>query len=138
MQNHQLYINGQYTESTGNDWIDIINPATEEVISRTPKGTEEDVDKAVEAAFQAQQAWELTPNIERGKIVRKLGDKIAENRDRFIDLLQEEQGKDYELASGEVDLAIDYFYYMSEWARRIEGEILPSDRPNENIFIRRL
>lgn len=135
MQNHQLYINGQYTESTGNDWIDIINPATEEVISRTPKGTEEDVDKAVEAAFQAQQAWELTPNIERGKIVRKLGDKIAENRDRFIDLLQEEQGKDYELASGEVDLAIDYFYYMSEWARRIEGEILPSDRPNENIFI---
>lgn len=135
MQNHQLYINGQYTESTGSDWIDIINPATEEVISRTPKGTEEDVDKAVEAAFQAQQAWELTPNIERGKIVRKLGDKIAENRDRFIDLLQEEQGKDYELASGEVDLAIDYFYYMSEWARRIEGEILPSDRPNENIFI---
>lgn len=135
MQNHQLYINGQYTDSTGSDWIDIINPATEEVISRTPKGTEEDVDKAVEAAFQAQQAWELTPNIERGKIVRKLGDKIAENRDRFIDLLQEEQGKDYELASGEVDLAIDYFYYMSEWARRIEGEILPSDRPNENIFI---
>lgn len=135
MQNHQLYINGQYTESTGDEWIDIINPATEGVISRTPKGTAEDVDKAVEAAFQAQQAWELTPNIERGKIVRKLGDKIAENRDRFIDLLQEEQGKDYELASGEVDLAIDYFYYMSEWARRIEGEILPSDRPNENIFI---
>lgn len=32
-------------------------------------------------------------------------------------------------------MAIDYFYYMSEWARRIEGEILPSDRPNENIFI---
>ncbi|MCM3611792.1 aldehyde dehydrogenase [Planococcus sp. MERTA32b] len=135
MQKHQLYVNGKYIDSTGNEWIDIINPATEEVISQIPKGNEEDVDKAVEAAFQAQQAWELTPNIERGKIVRKLGDKIAERRDTFIDLLQEEQGKDYELASGEVDLAIDYFHYMSEWARRIEGEILPSDRPNENIFI---
>uniref|UniRef100_UPI00356308B0 aldehyde dehydrogenase n=1 Tax=Planomicrobium okeanokoites TaxID=244 RepID=UPI00356308B0 len=111
------------------------NPATEEVISQIPKGNEQDVDKAVEAAFQAQQAWELTPNIERGKIVRRLGDEIAKKRDIFIDLLQEEQGKDYELASGEVDLAIDYFHYMSEWARRIEGEILPSDRPNENIFI---
>ncbi|RAZ77805.1 aldehyde dehydrogenase [Planococcus halotolerans] len=135
MQKHQLYVNGKYIDSTGNEWIDIINPATEEVISQIPKGNEEDVDKAVEAAFQAQQAWELTPNIERGKIVRKLGDEIAKKRDTFIDLLQEEQGKDYELASGEVDLAIDYFHYMSEWARRIEGEILPSDRPNENIFI---
>lgn len=135
MQKHQLYVNGKYIDSTGSEWIDIINPATEEVISQIPKGNEEDVNKAVDAAFQAQQAWELTPNIERGKIVRKLGDEIAKKRDTFIDLLQEEQGKDYELASGEVDLAIDYFHYMSEWARRIEGEILPSDRPNENIFI---
>lgn len=135
MQNHQLYLNGKYVESTGTEWIDILNPSTEEVISRIPKGTAEDVDKAVEAAFQAQQAWELTPNIERGKIVRKLGDEIAKRRDTFIDLLQEEQGKDYELASGEVDLAIDYFHYMSEWARRIEGEIVPSDRPNENILV---
>ncbi|PKH11312.1 aldehyde dehydrogenase [Planomicrobium sp. MB-3u-38] len=137
MQKHQLYVNGEYIDSTGTEWIDIINPATEEVISQIPKGNEQDVDKAVEAAFQAQQAWELTPNIERGKIVRRLGDEIAKKRDIFIDLLQEEQGKDYELASGEVDLAIDYFHYMSEWARRIEGEILPSDRPNENIFIYR-
>ncbi|MFC7319958.1 aldehyde dehydrogenase [Halobacillus campisalis] len=135
MQTHKLYINGEYTESNGNEWIDIINPATEEVISKTPKATTEDVDRAVEAASQAQKGWELTPNIERGKIVRALGDRIEENRATFIDLLQEEQGKDYELASGEVDLAIDYFRYMSEWARRIEGEIVPSDRPNENIFI---
>ncbi len=135
LQTHQMYVNGEYIKSTGDEWIDIINPATEQVISKIPKGTEQDVNKAVEAAHKAQQAWELTPNIERGKIVRKLGDKIAENRDTFIDLLQEEQGKDYELASGEVDLAIDYFHYMSEWARRIEGEIVPSDRPNENILV---
>lgn len=135
MQTHQMYVNGEYIKSTGDEWIDILNPATEQVISKIPKGTEQDVDKAVEAAFQAQKAWELTPNIERGKIVRKLGDEIAKKRERFIDLLQEEQGKDYETASGEVDSAIDYFHYMSEWARRIEGEIVPSDEPNENIFI---
>ncbi|MDS8900005.1 aldehyde dehydrogenase family protein, partial [Streptococcus pneumoniae] len=73
MQTHQMYVNGEYIKSTGDEWIDIINPATEQVISKIPKGTEEDVDKAVEAAHQAQQAWELKPNIERGKIVRKLG-----------------------------------------------------------------
>ncbi|MEZ0481483.1 aldehyde dehydrogenase [Planococcus sp. SSTMD024] len=135
MQTHQMYVNGEYIASMGDEWIDIINPATEQVISKIPKGTEQDVDKAVEAAFQAQKEWELKPNIERGKIVRKLGDEIAKKRERFIDLLQEEQGKDYETASGEVDSAIDYFHYMSEWARRIEGEIVPSDEPNENIFV---
>ncbi|GGF17108.1 aldehyde dehydrogenase [Halobacillus andaensis] len=135
MIEHKLYINGEYTNSSSDEWIDIINPATEEAISKTPKGTTEDVNRAVEAAFEAQKEWELTPNIERGKIVRKLGDQIEENRATFIELLQEEQGKDHELASGEVDLAIDYFRYMSEWARRIEGEIVPSDRPNENIYI---
>lgn len=135
MIQHQLYIDGTYTESTGKDWIDVINPATEAVISRTPKATNADVDKAVQAAHKAQKSWELTPNIERGKIVRRLGDRIADRRETFIDLLQEEQGKDYDLASGEVDLAIDYFHYMSEWARRIEGDIVPSDRPNENILM---
>lgn len=135
MIQHQLYIDGTYTDSTGKDWIDVINPATEAVISRTPKATNADVDKAVQAAQKAQKAWELTPNIERGKIVRRLGDRIADRREKFIDLLQEEQGKDYDLASGEVDLAIDYFHYMSEWARRIEGDIVPSDRPNENILM---
>ncbi|KGP92709.1 aldehyde dehydrogenase [Pontibacillus chungwhensis BH030062] len=135
MQTHKLYINGEYVNSTGSEYIDIINPSTEELISRTPKGTEEDVNRAVEAAFNAQKEWELTPAIKRGEAVREMGDKIAEKRDTFIQLLQEEQGKAYELASGEVDLAIDYFRYMSEWARRIEGEIVPSDRPNENIMV---
>ncbi|MDZ5712967.1 aldehyde dehydrogenase [Jeotgalibacillus haloalkalitolerans] len=135
MNQHKLYINGQYTDSTSDEWIDIINPATEEVISRTPKGTEEDVNKAIDAAFEAQKQWEKVPSNERGQIVRKLGDKIKEKRETFIDLLIEEQGKPKDQASDEVDTAIDYFYYMSEWARRIEGEILPSDRPNENILI---
>ncbi|MGP4077822.1 aldehyde dehydrogenase [Halobacillus sp. K22] len=135
MQTHQLYINGQYIESEGDEWIEVLNPATEQVISKVPKGTKNDVERAVSAASEAQKNWELTPNIERGKIVRKLGDQIEENREKFIDLLQEEQGKDYELASGEIDLAIDYFRYMSEWARRMEGDVVPSDRPNENIFI---
>ncbi|WP_173918052.1 aldehyde dehydrogenase [Halobacillus sp. Marseille-Q1614] len=135
MITHQLYINGEYTESSGNEWLDILNPSTEEVISRTPKGTKEDVDRAVQAAFEAQKGWEHTPNIERGKIVRELGDQMEENRATFIELLQQEQGKDYELASGEVDLAIDFFRYMSEWARRIEGDVVPSDRPNEHIYI---
>lgn len=135
MIDHKLYINGEYCTSSANEWIDVINPSTEEVISRTPKGTEEDVNKAIDAAFEAQKEWEKVPSNKRGQIVRKLGDGIKERRETFIKLLIEEQGKPQDQASDEVDTAIEYFYYMSEWARRIQGEIVPSDRPNENIFI---
>ncbi|MFD2629191.1 aldehyde dehydrogenase [Oceanobacillus kapialis] len=135
MQTHPMYINGKYVESTATETIDVLNPATEEVISKIASGTEEDVNKAVKAASDAQYGWEHTPAIERGEIVRKLGEKIEENKSKFVDLLQEEQGKDYDLANGEIDMAIDYFKYMSGWARRIEGDIIPSDRPNENIFL---
>ncbi|MGD6793250.1 aldehyde dehydrogenase [Metabacillus indicus] len=135
MKRHKLYINGKYMDSTSSETIDVINPATEEVISAIFAGTEEDANKAIEAAFQAQKQWEKVPSADRGKIVRALGDRLKERRDTFIELLMEEQGKPYQQASGEIDTAIDYFYYMSEWARRIEGEIIPSDRPNENILM---
>lgn len=137
MQPHKLYINGEYVPSTSNETIDILNPSTEEVVSSIYNGTEEDVDKAINSAFEAQKQWEKVPSFKRGKAVRKLGDLIQEKRETFIQLLSEEQGKPYDAASMEVDTAIEYFHYMSEWARRIEGEIIPSDRPNENILIYR-
>ncbi|MGP1907027.1 aldehyde dehydrogenase [Metabacillus sp. JX24] len=135
MKTHKLYINGEYIDSTSKETIEVVNPATEEVISSIFAGTEEDANKAIEAAFEAQKKWEKVPSAERGKIVRALGDRVKDRRDTFIELLMEEQGKPYEQASGEIDTAIDYFYYMSEWARRIEGEIIPSDRANENILM---
>ncbi len=52
-------------------------------------------------------------------------------------MLSEEQGKPIEEARGEVDQAVDFFYYMSEWNRKIGGEIVPSDDPNEQILIQR-
>jgi lactaldehyde dehydrogenase / glycolaldehyde dehydrogenase len=135
MDTHQLYINGRFVNSQAEETIDILNPATEAVISKIPKATENEVDQAVEGAAAAQKDWEQTPAIERAKIVRQLGDELEKRKDTFVSLLQEEQGKNYELATGEVDMAIDFFRYTSEWARRIEGEIVPSDRPNENILI---
>ncbi|WP_338781261.1 aldehyde dehydrogenase [Metabacillus sp. FJAT-52054] len=135
MQEHKLYINGEYTDSTSGEWIDIVNPSNGDVISRIPDGTKEDAEKAIEAAYEAQKEWEQVPSYKRGKIVRQIGDELEKNREKMIALLSEEQGKPYEQSSAEVDLAVDYFRYMSEWARRIEGEVIQSDRPNENIFL---
>ena len=136
MNVHQLYINGKYVDSKSDEMIDVVNPSTEQVISKIANATEE-TNQAIETAFEAQKKWAKQTQVKRGKIVRDLGQRLEANKERFVELLIEEQGKDYELANGEVQTAIDYFYYMSEWARRIEGEIVPSDRQNEQILMQR-
>lgn len=137
MKPQQLYINGTFIDSQSTETIDIINPATEEVISTIVDATEDETNQAIEAAWHGQKQWEKVPQVERGKIVRQIGDEIGADKERFAKLLSEEQGKPIEEARGELDQAIDFFYYMSEWNRKIGGEIVPSDDPNEQILIQK-
>ena len=58
MKDLKMYINGQFCESSNGQWIDVLNPSTEEVISRQPEGTIEDVNRALDAARAAQKANE--------------------------------------------------------------------------------
>lgn len=55
---HPMYIDGQFVTWRGDAWIDVVNPATEAVISRIPDGQAEDARKAIDAAERAQPEWE--------------------------------------------------------------------------------
>ena len=55
MKDLQMYIDGQFCQSSNGQWIDVLNPSTEEVISRQPEGTIEDVNRALDAARRAQK-----------------------------------------------------------------------------------
>ncbi|WP_250485278.1 aldehyde dehydrogenase [Caballeronia sp. GaOx3] len=129
----QHYIRGTFQEA--DSFIDIVNPATEEVIGRGPVGSGDVVDKAVAAARAAQPQWAARPAIERAGYLRKITEKIRANVDRLARIVSEEQGKTLSLAKLEVAFAADYIDYMAEWARRIEGEIVSSDRAGEQIFV---
>ena len=65
MKDLKMYINGKFVESRSGKWIDVLNPSTEEVISRQPEGTIEDVNEALDAAKAAQPAWAALPAIQR-------------------------------------------------------------------------
>ncbi len=130
-----MYINGKFCESRSGKWIDVLNPSTEEVISRQPEGTIEDVNEALDAAKAAQKSWAKVPIIERAAYLRKLADGIRAHREEFIDIIMREQGKTLTWATVEVDVTAEYFDYMASFARHIEGEIIPSDRPNETILL---
>jgi len=130
-----MYIDGQFVTWHDDAWIDVVNPATEEVISRIPDGRAEDACKAIDAAQRAQPQWEALPAIERANWLRKISAGIRQRASEISALIVAEGGKIQQLAEVEVSFTADYIDYMAEWARRYEGEILQSDRPGENILL---
>ena len=135
MKDLEMYIDGQFIENRSGKWINVLNPSTEEVISRMPDGTVDDVRAAIDAAEKAQGAWERLTSIERAQYLTKIAQGIRKREKELTDIIVREGGKTQGLANVEVNFTADYIDYMAGWARRYEGEIIPSDRPHETIFV---
>lgn len=131
----QNYINGAFVDSQ--DFHEVINPATGEVLAHSPKSTQADVDQAIAAARAAQKNWARKPAIERAQYLTRIASKLRENVSHIARIITQEQGKIAALAEVEVNFTADYLDYMAGWARRLEGEVLSSDRANESIFLLR-
>lgn len=128
------FVNGSFI--TGNSGsIEVYNPSTEAQIGIMPNGDAQLVDSAVNAARTAQNKWAAMPANERGQYLRKIAKGLRDNLPRLAQVIATEQGKVLPLAEMEVALSAEYLEYNAEWARRIEGEIITSDRPNENILL---
>ncbi|WP_158850797.1 aldehyde dehydrogenase [Algibacter sp. L1A34] len=135
MKEFKQFINGKFIKSTSTDVIEILNPCTEEVLSLMPIGSVKDAELALEAAQASQHAWKSLTAIERAGYLHKMADVIRENRVFLAKTLAAEQAKVMGLAQVEIDVTADYFDYNAGWARRIEGEIIQSDRKKEHIFL---
>ena len=133
LKSYEMLIGGEFVASAKT--LEVVNPATEEIISQFPSGTVADVNSAVLAAEKAQKPWAALPAIRRATHLREIAALLRANRESLARVITEEQGKILSLAQIEVDFSADYLDYMAEFARRYEGEIIPSDRPGENILL---
>lgn len=86
------FINGEWVESTGSVIIDVINPATEEVIGQISDGTEEDLNKAVVAARAAFSSFSQTTKDERIWLLNRIADEYEKRKNDFIEVITEELG----------------------------------------------
>jgi lactaldehyde dehydrogenase/glycolaldehyde dehydrogenase len=127
------HINGRFVPAT--EHLDVLNPATGALLAKVPASSAEQVDSALTAARAAQKSWARKPANERAGYLRRIAAKLRENVPHLARTITLEQGKISGLAEVEVNFTADYLDYMAEWARRIEGEIITSDRPGENIFM---
>ncbi len=130
---YQQYIDGEFIASS--EHFEVRNPATGALLSHAPVATEADLARAVEAARRAQPAWATRPAIERARLLHELADLLRADVARLADGIVNEGGKIRALAEVEVNFTADYLDYMAEWARRIEGEIIPSDRAGETLLL---
>lgn len=135
---YRHFINGQWIDSTVKEWIEVENPATGAVIATVPKGSADDADRALVAAHAAQPGWEAMPPAARGQLLKDLARLILENRERLARIVIAEQGKPLQEARGEIEGAALYLSYAAEEARRITGDIIPSDNADEQIWIQRV
>jgi len=135
---YRNYIGGAWVESNLKDWIEVENPATGQMIASVPRGDADDADRAVSAAYQVQPAWEALPPASRGQLLKDLARTLLENRERLARIVIAEQGKPLQEARGEIEGAALYLSYAAEEARRITGDIIPSDNPDEQIWIQRV
>jgi lactaldehyde dehydrogenase/glycolaldehyde dehydrogenase len=132
-----LYIAGSWRKASGPS-IDVHDPRNGRVLASPASATGDEVHAALEAAKSAQRDWARRPAAERGALIRAAADLIGRNQDLLARLISEEVGKPLAQAHAEVAFAEGFLRYNAEWDRRLEGEILPGDAPDETIHLLRV
>ena len=87
-----FYINGEWVKSESNELIDVINPATEEVIGQVTAGTKEDIDKAVSAALEAFSTFQQTTKEQRIELLNNIISEYENRYDDFVQIITKEMG----------------------------------------------
>src|SRR3989475_11961398 len=123
LRRHEMFIGGEWTPGSGGDAQEIVNPATGKVIAHVPKGTEEDVTRAVAAARKAfDGGWSDTTPRERSERMLKLAEAIEANGDELARIESENVGKPLAATkSEEIPPTVDCFRFFAGAARTLEG-----------------
>ena len=134
MQNHQydplyLLIDGDWIEAGNRDTVAVINPATEATIGRLPLATAADLERALSATRSGFDIWRRTVPAERARIMKNAAALMRERAEHIASLMTLEEGKPLAESRDEVLRAADYFEWFAEEARRIDGRVVPSNRP---------
>src|SRR5919109_1319650 len=122
VEQHKNFVGGEWVDAVEGGTMEVVNPATGETIAEVPRGTEADVDRAVEAAKRALPDWlETTPG-ERAEMLLKLADTIDEHADELAKLESTNVGKPLSYARDELPVSSDNIRFFAGAARVLEGK----------------
>jgi succinate-semialdehyde dehydrogenase/glutarate-semialdehyde dehydrogenase len=121
----KMIIKGEWVDNQQGPYIDVENPATEEVFASVPVASEAHINAAVEAADRAFKGWSRLSPEERAAYLLKASDLVREREDELATMMTQEQGKPLNEARGEVRKGAEILQYYAEEGKRVYGRIIP-------------
>lgn len=134
----QLFIDGEWRPAREGKTIDVVDPATGEVIGTVAHATRVDIDAALDAAERGFAAWSATSPFERYKLMRKAADILRQRADEIAQAMTLEQGKPVGEARMETLAGADIIDWFAEEARRTYGQVVPARAPGVTQMIVKL
>jgi aldehyde dehydrogenase (NAD+)/betaine-aldehyde dehydrogenase len=133
----QNYIDGSFVDGT--ETFETLDPSTGKPWAVMPAAGAQDVDRAVRAAHRtlSDPAWAGLTATQRGKLLYRLGDLIAEHADKLAELETRDTGKIIRETRAQIGYVADYYRYYAGLADKIEGAYLPVDKADMEVFLRR-
>jgi len=127
----KLLLDGQFIESKTNEWHDIVNPATQQVLAQVPYATDEEIAAAVASAKRAFKSWRNTPLAVRARVMLKLQALVREHMSSIAETLSAEQGKTVADAEGDVFRGLEVVEHacsigslqLGEFAENVAGGV---------------
>jgi malonate-semialdehyde dehydrogenase (acetylating)/methylmalonate-semialdehyde dehydrogenase len=127
----KMLLQGKFIESQTNEWHDVVNPATQEVLAQVPFATDAEINAAVASAKEAYQSWKQTPIAARARIMLKLQALVREHMGRIAQTLSAEQGKTLADAEGDVFRGLEVVEHacsigtlqLGEFAENVAGGV---------------
>jgi len=138
MNKHQMLIGGKWVEPASATWFESINPFTATAWALVPRGSKDDVDRAVAAAKSAFYGddWRKLTATARGELLRRLADLIAADAERLAEIESTDNGKLIAEMRGQLNYIPQWFRYFGGLADKIEGRVIPIDKPGVFNFTR--
>src|SRR5213596_449065 len=119
---HQNLVGGEWVDASGGETMEVLNPATGEVIAEVPSASAADVDRAVQAAQKALVEWRETTPGERAKMLLKLAAAIDEHAEELAELESQNVGKPLSYARDEMPVSADNIRFFAGAARVLDGK----------------
>ncbi|OZB97672.1 NAD-dependent succinate-semialdehyde dehydrogenase [Paenibacillus sp. XY044] len=132
---NQMYINGGWKDAA--EYIDVLNPATGEVIGIVPNGGAKEAGEAADAAYEAFPAWSSLTADGRGALLMKWHGLIAEHTDELARIMTKEQGKPLKEAAGEIAYANSFISWYAEEGKRVYGQSIPASSASQRLWVQK-
>ena len=139
LEEYKMFIDGEWVDSESKKTFESLNPETNKAWAIVPEASSKDVDRAVKSAQKAFEGkWPKLLPRERGKFLRAIGDQLRENSEMLGEIETIDTGKLFRETKKQANYIAEYYDYYAGLADKVEGTVLPIDKPNIQAITTRI